>query len=80
MSRDSLVFLCTSNGACENFSASKKVPYVPYDSVSLTDKLFFYTIAPDDTGDISMGYGIIYAKENAGIDFSKKVSVGTGHF
>ena len=50
------------------------IPYVPYDSIELTNKLIFYTVisAPDH----GILYPEVFAQTNSGIDLSEKVSIG----
>jgi hypothetical protein len=70
--------ICTFNGNCTDISNWKMIPYVPYDSIKLTDKDLFYSTNSDNADDIANGYDwcIIYATQKAGIDFNQKFSLG----
>jgi|SRR5450755_582764 hypothetical protein len=72
------VYLSNYNGNCIDASSWKQLPYVPYDSIQLTNKSIFYSLIFDLPNNINQGYGYpeIYAKTNSGIDFNQKVSVG----
>jgi hypothetical protein len=81
------IYLSSFNGQCFDTTNQTILPYVPYDSIQLTDKSLFYseisipqTIINPGTlfQGISAGimYPEIYAKTNSGIDFSQKVSIG----
>jgi|SRR5450631_2566710 len=75
---NSKVYLTDFNGKCSDISSWKKLPYVPYDSIQLTDKLVFYSLISIPPSIVEKGtlYPEIYAKSNSGIDFNQKVSVG----
>jgi hypothetical protein len=67
--------LCTFGGSCNDINNWKSIPFVPYDSINLTDKSLFYS--SNDSDYLSgMDYMVIYANRNAGIDFTQKVSIG----
>jgi hypothetical protein len=69
-----LISFCTFNGNCNDISSWKIIPYVPRDSIELTDKNIFYS-TDSSACCINASY-TIYATPNAGIDFSQKISVG----
>lgn len=71
-----LISFCTFNGNCNDISSWKIIPYVPRDSIELTDKDIFYT-TDSSACCINESY-TIYATPNAGIDFSQKISIGVG--
>jgi hypothetical protein len=81
------IYLSNSNGQCFDTTSQIKLPYVPYDSIQLTDKLVFYSLISIPPSIINPGtlfqgisagvlYPEIYAKTNSGIDFNQKVSIG----
>jgi hypothetical protein len=72
------IHLSDYNGKCNDISSWKLLPYVPYDSIQLTDKLLFYTLISDPPTILNRGHLFpeIYAKTNSGIDFNQKVSIG----
>ena len=45
------VNFCAFNGSCDDVNSWEKLPYVPYDSIYLTDKNIFYS--SNDSGKIS---------------------------
>jgi hypothetical protein len=71
--------ICTDSG-CIAIQSWQTVPYVSYDSIQLTTNNLFYTTNSGDSLDIVNGndWPVIYARQNAGIDFTKKVSIGIG--
>jgi hypothetical protein len=71
-----LISFCTFNGNCNDISSWKIIPYVPRDSIELTDKNIFYS-TDSSACCINASY-TIYATPNAGIDFSQKISIGVG--
>ena len=71
-----LISFCTFNGNCNDISSWKIIPYVPRDSIKLTDKNIFYS-TDSSACCINASY-TIYATPNAGIDFSQKISIGVG--
>jgi hypothetical protein len=74
--RDSnFVNLCAFDGSCNEIGNWKRLPFVVYDSIYLTDKSLFYSSNDSDFLG-GMDYMVIYANKNAGIDFTKKVSIG----
>jgi hypothetical protein len=73
-----LISLCTFNGNCNDISSWKIIPFVPRDSIELTDKNIFYST---DSSACCVGDSYtIYATPNAGIDFSQKISVGVNRW
>lgn len=72
------VYLINYNGQCHDISSWTKLPYVPYDSIQLTDKPVFYSLLADHRNPFDQKdmYGEIYARSNSGTDFNQKVSVG----
>ncbi len=70
------ISFCTFNGNCNDISSWKIIPYVPRDSIELTDKNIFYS-TDSSACCINASY-TIYATPNAGIDFSQKISIGVG--
>jgi hypothetical protein len=81
------IYLSNFNGQCFDTTNQTKLPYVPYDSIQLTDKLVFYSVISLPPSIINPGtlfqgiyaglsYPEIYAKTNSGIDFYQKVSIG----
>jgi hypothetical protein len=72
------VYVSNYDGTCRDIGSWKQIPYVPYDSIQLTDKPLFYSIVFDIPNSVNLGTGYpeIFAKTNAGIDFSQKVSIG----
>ena len=71
---NSSAYIINYNGECSEISSWQMIPYVPYDSIQLTNNLIFYTLisAPDH----GILFPEIFAKTNSGIDFNQKVSVG----
>jgi Y_Y_Y domain len=69
-----LISFCTFNGNCNDISSWKIIPYLPRDSIELTDKNIFYST--DSSACCINAWYTIYATSNAGIDFSQKISVG----
>ncbi|HLY71244.1 MAG TPA: hypothetical protein VKR53_16030 [Puia sp.] len=67
-------------GNCIEILNWQTVPYVSYDSIQLTTNNLFYSTNSGDSSDIAGGndWPVIYAKQNAGIDFTKRVSIGIG--
>ena len=67
-------YIINYNGECNDISSWQMIPYVPFDSIQLTNKLIFYTVIS------ALDHGILYpevfAQTNSGIDFSQKVSIG----
>lgn len=63
---------------CYDLSRWQKLPYVPYDSIQLTDKPLFFSLVLGHSDIIDPGilYTEIFAKPNSGIDLRQKVSVG----
>jgi hypothetical protein len=83
----SAIYLSNFNGQCFDTTNLAKLPYVPYDSIQLTNKLVFYSVITIPPSVINAGtffqrtsaggfYPEIYAKTNSGIDFNQKVSIG----
>jgi hypothetical protein len=81
------IYLTTFNGQCFDTTNQERLPYVPYDSIQLTDNLVFYSVISIPPSVINPGslfqytyagtaYPEIYAKTNSGIDFTQKVSIG----
>jgi hypothetical protein len=81
------IYLSNFNGQCFDTTNQAKLPYVPYDSIQMTDKLVFYSVISIPPSIINPGtlfqgisagllYPEIYAKTNSGIDFNQKVSIG----
>ena len=70
--------LCTFNGNCIEVGSWKTIPYVPYDSIKLTDKDFFYSTNNNNSLDIfsDNDWPVIYATQKSGIDFTQKLSIG----
>ncbi len=70
----SYAYIMNYNGACNDISSWQIIPYVPYDSIQLTNKPIFYTVisAPK----LWIMYPEVFAQTNSGIDFNKKVSIG----
>ena len=71
------VNICFFNGDCNDINNWKAIPFVTYDSIGLTDKNFFYSSNDANYLD-GMGYFVIYARKNAGIDLTRPVSIGLG--
>jgi len=71
------VNICTA-GNCIDIQSWQTVPYVPYDSILLTTNNVFYTTNSGDSNDIvnQNDWPVIYARQNVGIDFTKKASIG----
>lgn len=71
-------YISIYDGTCKDFSSWTELPYVPYDSIQLTDKPVFYSLIFNLPNSINHGNGYpeIYAKTNSGIDFNQKVSIG----
>jgi hypothetical protein len=69
--------ICTA-GNCIDIQSWQTVPYVPYDSILLTTNNLFYTTNSGDSNDIvnENDWPVIYARQNGGIDFTKKASIG----
>ena len=65
-------------GNCIDIQSWQIVPYVPYDSILLTTKNVFYTTNSGDSSDIvnQNDWPVIYARQNGGVDFTKKASIG----
>jgi len=63
---------------CYDISQWQRLPYVPYDSIRLTDKPLFYSLVSGHSNIISPGilYTEIFAHSNSGIDLRQKVSIG----
>jgi hypothetical protein len=72
------VYYSNYDGTCKDIGSWKQVPYVPYDSIQLTDKPIFYSVVlnPPNTVNLGTSYPEIYARTNSGIDFTQKVSLG----
>jgi hypothetical protein len=72
------VYISDFSGVCKDKSSWKQLPYVPYDSIQLTDKAIFYSVnfTIPNTVNFGTGYPEIYAKTNSGINFNQNVSVG----
>ncbi len=70
--------LCEYNSDCTEIANWRIIPWVPYDSVLLTDKSLFYSSSTDDADIIDNGdaWVVIYAIPQSGIDFTRKVAVG----
>ncbi len=68
------VNICTA-GNCIDIQSWQTVPYVPHDSILLTTKNVFYTTNSGDSSDIvnQNDWPVIYARQNGGIDFTKKL-------
>jgi hypothetical protein len=71
--------ICTS-GNCIDIQSWQTVPYVSYDSIQYNTNNLFYSTNSGDSSDIvnENDWPVIYAKQNAGIDFTKKFSIGIG--
>ncbi len=69
----SSAYIINYNGKCNDISNWNWVPYVPYDSIQLTNISLFYTLIAVRNGIV---YPEIFAKTNSGIDFNQKVSIG----
>lgn len=63
---------------CYDVSRWQNLPYVPYDSIGLTNKTLFYTLVRGHSNIIAPDvlYTEIFASKNSGIDLSQKVSIG----
>jgi hypothetical protein len=63
---------------CYDISRWQKLPYVPYDSIRLTNQPLFYSVVLGHSNIIGPGisYTEIYANSNSGIDLTQKVSIG----
>ena len=72
------IYLSNYSGACFDTSNLAKLPFVPYDSIQLTNETVFYSIVNTAPTLVDQGsvYPEIYARTNSGIDFNKKVSIG----
>lgn len=72
------VYVSDYDGTCKDLSSWKQIPYVPYDSIQLTDKPLFYSVIFDipNTVNLGTGYPELFAKTSSGIDFNQKVSIG----
>jgi hypothetical protein len=72
------VYLINYTGAFYDISTWKKLPYVSYDAIQLTNQSLFYTLVPGHSfqDEQATSYPEIYGRTNSGIDFSQKVSVG----
>jgi hypothetical protein len=81
------IYLSNFNGQCFDTTNQAKLPYVPYDSIQLTNDSVFYSVISIPPSVINPGslfqytyagtaYPEIYAKTNSGIDFTQKVSIG----
>lgn len=81
------IYLTRFNGQCFDTTNEQMLPYVPYDSIQLTDNPVFYSMISIPPSIINPGslfqytyagtlYPEIYAKTNSGIDFTQKVSIG----
>ena len=70
--------ICMFNGNCGDIRNWITIPYIPYDSINLTDKNLFYSSNSNNANDIMNGndWSVIYATQKAGIDFTKTVSIG----
>jgi len=70
--------LCAFGNNCEDIQSWKIIPYVPYDSIKLTNKDLFYSNSTNNADDIDAGeaWVVIYATPQSGIDFNQKVSIG----
>jgi hypothetical protein len=66
-------YISNYNGKCNDISKWNWVPYVPYDSIQLTNISLFYTLIAVRNGIV---FPEIFAKTNSGIDFNQKVSIG----
>jgi hypothetical protein len=64
----------------QGLNAFKTLPYVLYNKISQDTTTLFFTVNPlyDDLGD-QYGPAVVFARLNAGIDFTKKADVKT-HF
>ena len=71
------VNICFFNGDCNDINNWKAIPFVTYDSIGLTDRNFFYSSNDANYLD-GMGYFVIYARKNTGIDLTQPVSIGLG--
>lgn len=71
---NSILYMCNAGESCKNISEWKRIPYIPYDSVNLTNTSLFFTITPLDP--IGLGVSVIYANSKSGIDFNKNISIG----
>ncbi len=71
-------YISNYDGTCKDFSSWVQLPYVPYDSIQLTDKAVFYSLIFDFPNGINHGTGYpeIFAKTNSGFDINQKVSLG----
>jgi hypothetical protein len=72
------VYLINFNGQCNDISSWNKLPYVPYDSIQLTDEKVFYSLVsiPPSVTQSGALFPEIYARTNSGVDFNQKVSIG----
>jgi hypothetical protein len=63
---------------CYDVNRWQKLPYVPYDSIRLTNQPLFYSVVLGHSNIIGPGisYTAIYANKNSGIDLQQKVSIG----
>ncbi len=63
---------------CYDISRWQNIPYVPYDSIRLTDRPIFYTLVSGNSNIIAPGilYTEIFASAHSGIDLRQKVSIG----
>ena len=63
---------------CSEISSWKRLPYVPQDSILLTNKPIFYSLVSGHSNIVGRGilYTEIYAHPNSGIDLHQKVSIG----
>jgi hypothetical protein len=67
-------YIINYEGECNALSNWKSIPYVPYDSIQLTNIPLFYTlIAAPDHGIL---FPEIFAQTNSGINYNQKVSIG----
>jgi len=70
--------LCEYNSDCNEIGNWRIIPWVPYDSIGLTDKNLFYSSSTDNADLIDAGeaWVVIHATPQSGIDFDRKVAVG----
>lgn len=63
---------------CYDISRWQELPYVPYDSIRLTDKPLFFSLVLGHSNIIGPGilYTEIFANAKSGIDLRQKVSIG----
>jgi hypothetical protein len=73
-----ILSLCDYNSDCTGIANWRIIPWVPYDSILLTDKSLFYSSSADDPDVIDNGeaWVVIYATPQSGIDFTRKLAVG----